>query len=95
MDHLLRKNGLGEAEGSTVSLAIVDVSRGTMVTADLGDSYAFLGVQKELGELEVVKLSRKQSPGEESERQRIEKAGGKVQYAWGVPRVGKSTYASE
>jgi integrin-linked kinase-associated serine/threonine phosphatase 2C len=89
VDRRLRKRGIGDATGSTVSLALVDVGRGTMVTADLGDSYAFLGVQKDHSALEVVKLSLSQKPGEKSERERIEKAGGHVHDDVDGARIGK------
>ncbi|ETI27836.1 hypothetical protein G647_00285 [Cladophialophora carrionii CBS 160.54] len=88
VDRRLRQRGIGEATGSTVSLALVDVGKGTMVTADLGDSYAFLGVQRDEHPLEVLKLSQSQKPGEKSERERIEKAGGQVNDDFGGARIG-------
>ncbi|KIW73744.1 hypothetical protein PV04_01837 [Phialophora macrospora] len=87
-DRRMRKCGIGETTGSTVSLALVDVGRGTMVTADLGDSYAFLGVQRDNSALEVVKLSQLQKPGEKSERERIERAGGHIEEDVDGARIG-------
>ena len=87
-DQLRRK---GEEGGSTVSLGLVDVEKGSLVIADLGDSYAFISVPsaKKSSGFDVVKLSHKQSPGQKSERRRIERAGGVVDEDIGGPRVGE------
>ena len=73
-----------------MSLALVDLHAGTMVTADLGDSHTFLGMQNKDGEVNVSKLSHKHSPSDKSERQRIEEAGGEVHYEEGAHRIGTS-----
>ena len=73
-----------------MALALVDLAKGVMVTADLGDSYAFLGVQQEFGQVDVIKLSHEHSLEDEAERQRIEEAGGEVIQDGEELRVGKS-----
>ncbi len=89
VDRRLRKESIGHSEGSTVSLALVDLAKGTMVTADLGDSYAFLGTMREGGKCEVHKLSKMQTPGDKSERERIEKAGGVIEEDEDETRIGE------
>ena len=91
LDRQLQKEGIGYTEGSTVSLALVDLEAGTLATADLGDSHAFLGVQdEEGGDIEVSKLSHAHKPSEPSEKKRIEDAGGTVEFIQGAHRVGMS-----
>jgi serine/threonine protein phosphatase PrpC len=90
VDRRLREDGIGQRQGSTVSLALVDLEKGALSTANLGDSYVFLlEMEQHTGKFEVFKLSQKHSPSEESERQRIEIAGGQVRHSDGVDRVGR------
>ena len=89
VDRQLRKEGLGQKEGSTVSMVLLDLNTGTLSAANVGDSYIFIGEEDEDGKLHAFKLSRTHSPREERERQRIEEAGGAVYCDNGEDRIGE------
>ena len=72
-----------------MSLALVNLAKRTLVTADLGDSYAFIGMVGENGKCQVVKLSQLQTPEIKSERERIEEAGGVVEEDDDGDRIGE------
>jgi len=89
VDAELIKKGMGRQQGSTAVLAFIDVAQGTMHTADLGDSYIVVAeeIAQKPGEFNVRRLSKAQKPEQESEKRRIEAAGGHVLNEYGAHRV--------
>jgi hypothetical protein len=80
--------------GSTAVVALVDLTMGTLVTANVGDSRAVLARREEVPGhapyLRAVRISEDQNPTDPSERRRIESHGGFVTHDG---RVGEYTSA--
>lgn len=91
-DNAIRKTGMLQP-GSTVALALVDIKRGTVIVADLGDSHVVLaekGSEKK-GDWKAKCLTEAQKPWSKGERERIHEAGGKLNRIYGEQRLGKSS----
>ncbi|OJI87706.1 hypothetical protein ASPTUDRAFT_80838 [Aspergillus tubingensis CBS 134.48] len=76
--------------GSTAALVFVNLTRGILVVANLGDSHVLLGEADgaDHTSLRVERLTTSHKPEHAGERHRIESAGGTLNTDSGVPRVG-------
>ncbi|RHZ45587.1 PP2C family serine/threonine-protein phosphatase [Aspergillus thermomutatus] len=70
--------------GSTASLAIINLTTGVLVVGNLGDSHIVLGECDITGQMETVD----HKPDCPREKERIERAGGMVNYTSDTPRIG-------
>lgn len=89
-DEALRREGLF-GEGSTVAAALLDESKNELVVADLGDSHVVLAedIPDREGKWRTSRLSREARPNADSERERIEAAGGRLDFSTGQGRIGE------
>ncbi|GFF41034.1 probable protein phosphatase 2C 4 [Aspergillus udagawae] len=75
--------------GSTVSVAIINLNKGVVVVGNLGDSHILLGECDLTGQLETVhRLTQDHKPDSPREKERIEAAGGTVNYESDTARIG-------
>ncbi|GIK07596.1 hypothetical protein Aspvir_003262 [Aspergillus viridinutans] len=75
--------------GSTVSVVIINLTQGVMVVGNLGDSHVLMGECDITGQLETVhRLTQDHKPDNPREKERIENAGGKVNYGLDTARIG-------
>ncbi|GKZ85623.1 hypothetical protein AnigIFM56816_011593 [Aspergillus niger] len=76
--------------GSTAALVVVNLTRGILVVANLGDSHVLLGEADgaDHTSLKVERITTSHKPEHAGERHRIESAGGTLNTDGGVPRVG-------
>jgi protein phosphatase 1A len=75
--------------GSTVSVVIVNLNKGVMVVGNLGDSHVLMGECDITGQLETVRrLTHDHKPDSPEEKERIEDAGGVVNYESETARIG-------
>ncbi|PYH76889.1 hypothetical protein BO82DRAFT_387004 [Aspergillus uvarum CBS 121591] len=78
--------------GTTLALAVVNLTRGVLVVGNVGDSDVLLGVEGGgtgggMG-MEVTRLSTTHTPESDGEKHRVELAGGTVNTESGTARVG-------
>ncbi|RLL96921.1 hypothetical protein CFD26_100832 [Aspergillus turcosus] len=82
--------------GSTVSVVIINLTKGLLVVGNLGDSHILMGECDITGQLETVhRLTQDHKPDNPKEKERIEDAGGMVNYAFNSARIGPSTAGQE
>ncbi|EAW25676.1 PP2C family serine/threonine-protein phosphatase [Aspergillus fischeri NRRL 181] len=75
--------------GSTASVVIVNLNKGVMVVGNLGDSHVLMGECDITGQLETVhRLTQDHKPDSPKEKERIEDAGGVVNYESETARIG-------
>ncbi|KAL4864337.1 hypothetical protein BDV12DRAFT_14816 [Aspergillus spectabilis] len=76
--------------GSTVSIAVVNLTSGILVVGNLGDSHILMAERDpNNGELTSVhRLTESHKPGNRDEKQRIQQAGGEVHAQHDIPRLG-------
>ncbi|KAL4877765.1 phosphatase 2C-like domain-containing protein [Aspergillus karnatakaensis] len=79
--------------GSTASIAVVNLSSGTLVVGNLGDSHILLAEVERGGGgdgevKDVRRLTVSHKPDNPPEKQRIEQAGGEVHDQHEIPRLG-------
>ncbi|KAF7133838.1 hypothetical protein CNMCM5793_005250 [Aspergillus hiratsukae] len=75
--------------GSTVSMVIVNLTKGVLVVGNLGDSHVLMGESDITGQLETVRrLTQDHKPDNPREKEKIEDAGGMVNYAFDTARIG-------
>ncbi|KAI9372314.1 phosphatase 2C-like domain-containing protein [Aspergillus egyptiacus] len=78
------------SSGSTVSIAVVDLTKGILVVGNLGDSHILLAERDtESGSVKSIdRLTKEHKPDDPGERQRIEEAGGTVHSQHNIWRIG-------
>ncbi|RAL14149.1 uncharacterized protein BO97DRAFT_469400 [Aspergillus homomorphus CBS 101889] len=74
--------------GTTMALCLVNLTRGVLVVANVGDSDVMLGEEREGAEMQVTRLSTTHKPESDGEKHRVELAGGSVNSESGTARVG-------
>ncbi|KAL1966610.1 hypothetical protein VTN77DRAFT_4021 [Rasamsonia byssochlamydoides] len=76
--------------GSTVTICIVNLTKGVLVSGNVGDSPVLFAERDPATEklISLEHLSKAHKPSAPSERRRIEDAGGAVHNYTGTPRVG-------
>ncbi|RAH80041.1 hypothetical protein BO86DRAFT_449371 [Aspergillus japonicus CBS 114.51] len=74
--------------GTTMALAVVNLTRGVLVVGNVGDSDVLLGEEGAEQGLEVTRLSTTHTPESDGEKHRVELAGGTVNTESGTARVG-------
>ncbi|GKZ20033.1 hypothetical protein AbraIFM66951_001625 [Aspergillus brasiliensis] len=76
--------------GSTAALVVVNLTKGILVVANLGDSHVLLGEADgaDNASLKVERITTCYKPEHAGEKHRIESAGGTLNTDSGVPRIG-------